>query len=183
MTVSRLLPAIIALLTLLNCAPIMPQRSKPGGAARWATALAQNPSILWAQDAQLCRVVGLGVGNDGWLPDRGGNWTLTFWSAEHPEVLEVAVDSDGGVKATRINDSPHRGYNIPVDWKDSSTVWAATRSHQIGEPLNTFEVELSRNAEPERFPGETVWRIRFFMVAGGFESHIVDPQGKWLAQY
>lgn len=183
MTVSRLLPALVVLLLLVNCAPIMPQRSKSGGAARWAASLAQRPSILWAPDAQLCRLVGLGVGTDGWLPDRGGNWTLTFWSAQHTEVLEVTIDSDGGVKTQKIDDSPHHGFSIPGDWKDSPATWAATRSHQIGEPLNTFDVELSRNAEPERFPQKTVWRIRFYLVPGGFETHVVTPQGKWLAQY
>jgi hypothetical protein len=183
MTVYRLLPAVVVLFALLNCAPVMPQRSKLGGAARWAADVAHRPAILWAQDAQLCRVVGFGVGNDGWLPDRGGNWTLTFWSTQLPEVLEVAVDSDGGIKTQKIDDSPHRGHNIPSDWKDSPKTWAATRSHQIGEPLNTFEVELSRNAEPDRFPDQIVWRIRFFMVAGGFESHVVTPEGEWLAQY
>ena len=183
MTRHRLLPTLTLLLLWSNCAPVMPQRSKPGGSARWALALAQRSSVLWESNAQLCRVVGMGVGSDGWLPDRGGNWVLTYWSPQHTEVLQVAVDSDGGIKSEEVKDSPHRGHKIPDDWKDSSAIWASTRAHQVGDPLNTFEVELAHNTEAERFPERIVWRIRFYLVAGGFESHVVTPEGEWLAQY
>jgi hypothetical protein len=169
-------------LLLLHCAPVMPQRTKMGGAARWAYDLSQQPAILWAKDATLCRVVGVGVGGDGWLPDRGGNWILTYWSHEFDEVLEVSVDSDGKTSIQKIVDSPYRGSTIPREWKDSSTVWAATRSHQVGVPLSTFSSELSILAAAETHPQQIVWRLRFFLTKGGFETHIVSSQGQWIAK-
>jgi hypothetical protein len=178
-TTSRLV--LLFAVFALHCAPVMPQRSKPGGAARWAFGLAQRPAILWAQDAQLCHLSGVGVGNEGWLPDRGGTWVLTFWSPEKQQVLEVSIDSDGMSTTRTVDDSPHRGRTIPPDWKDSSTVWRATRTHRQAEPLNTFESVLATDAAPERFPGQCVWRIRFYLMQGGFETHFVSPQGEWLA--
>jgi len=176
----RLLPLWIGIL-VLQCAPVLPERSKPGGAARWAFDLSQRSAILWAQDAQLCRITGVGVGGEGWLPDRGGNWILSYWSPQFPEVLEVSVDSDGAVTTNNVPDSPDRGHVIPLDWKDSSAVWAATRSHRVGDVLSTFDAALAYNADAERFPDQIVWRIRFFLTQGGFETHILSPRGEWLA--
>lgn len=172
---------MLAALLVLQCAPVMPQRSKPGGAARWAFGLAQRPAILWSADAQLCHLAGVGVGNEGWLPDRGGTWILTFWSPAKSEVFEVSVDSDGVATTRTVDDSPHRGHTVPPDWKDSSSVWTATRAHQKADPLSTFESSLALDNAPERFPGQFVWRIRFYMVQGGFETHFVSAQGEWLA--
>lgn len=158
----------------------MPVRSKMGGAARWAYGVSQHSAILWAKDATLCRIVGVGVGADGWLPDLGGSWILTYWSRQFESVLEVSVDSDGKATTTTVDNSPHRGATIPVDWKDSSAIWNATRPHQVGVPLNTFTSELSNSAS-EAYPQQTVWRLRFYLTQGGFETHIVTPQGQWLA--
>ena len=41
MTRNRLLVSLALLLLWTSCAPVMPQRNKPGGSARWALALAQ----------------------------------------------------------------------------------------------------------------------------------------------
>lgn len=172
---------VLGCILLVQCAPVMPVRSKMGGAARWAYDISQRPAVLWAKDATLCRVVGVGVGSDGWLPDRGGNWILTYWSNEFDEVLEVSVNSDGKATTENIDSSPYRGSSIPTDWKDSSAVWSATRSHQVGVPLNTFASELSNSAGAETHPDQVVWRLRFFLTQGGFETHIVSPQGEWLA--
>ena len=172
---------IVSCLVIVNCAPVMPQRSKMGGAARWAYDHSQRSAILWAKDATLCRVVGVGVGSDGWLPDRGGSWIMTYWSREFEDVLEVSVDSDGNITTEKISESPYRGGVIPLDWKDSSTVWKATRTHQEGVPLNTFSSEMSILAAKETHPDQVVWRLRFFLTQGGFETHIVSPQGEWLA--
>jgi len=177
---SRLLWLLLGIL-LVQCEPVMPQRSKMGGAARWAYDLSQRTAILWANDATLCCVVGVGVGSDGWLPDRGGSWILTYWSQQFEGVLEVNVDSDGNVTRKKVSDSPYRGSRIPMDWKDSSTVWKATRSHQVGVPLNTFSAELSNRAGAEAFPDQCVWRLRFYLTQGGFETHLVSAQGVWLA--
>ena len=136
---------LLLALCALQCAPVMPQRSKPGGAARWAFGLAQRPAILWAQDAQLCHLSGVGVGTEGWLPDRGGSWILTFWSPSKPDVLEISIDSDGATTTRSVDDSPHRGHTVPSDWKDSSTVWVATRSHRVAQPLNTFQSALAHD--------------------------------------
>ena len=177
------LPLVLLLLGLVfvNCAPVMPQRSKMGGAARWAYDLSQRSAILWAKDATLCRVMGNGVGDDGWLPDRGGSWILTYWSREFEHVLEISVDSDGNISTKKVDSSPHRGSAIPIDWKDSSTVWKATRSHQVGVPLNTLTSEMSNTAAGEPFANQIVWHLRFYLTQGGFETHIVSPQGEWLA--
>ncbi len=174
---------LAASLLAAACAPIMPQRSKLGGAARWAEGLAQRPAVIWADDARLCRVVGVGVGNEGWLPDRGGAWMLTYWSPDRSEVLEVTVDSDGRVTTRTLTESPARGSTLPQDWSDSPRTWNATRPHQQGEPLSTFEVELAVDAERERFPGRPVWRIRFFMHDSSYETHIVSHDGEWLQRY
>ena len=180
----RTILCILALVLLVGicvrCAPVMPQRSKLGGAARWAYDVSRQPAALWAKDAQLCRIVGVGVGAEGWLPDRGGNWILTWASAASSEVLEVSVDSDGNAQTKNIPDSPHRADVVPADWKDSSTVWTATRSHQRGVPLNTFTAELSSTAGGEEHEG-MVWRIRYYLTAGGFETHFVSAQGEWLS--
>jgi hypothetical protein len=165
------------------CAPIVPGRTKPGGAARWAETTAQQRAVEWARDAELCRIVGAGVGIDGWLPDRGGNWLLTFWSPQKRSVLQVSVDSDGNVRAEEKTDVEHRGHTLPRAWSDSPKVWAATRRHQKGEPLNTFEAELAVDADAEHFSGQIVWRIRFWLPGNAYETHVLSPEGSWLASY
>jgi hypothetical protein len=167
---------------LSGCAPVMPNRTKPGGAARWAAALASRAALAWAADARPCRITGAGVGADGWLPDRGGTWSISYWSARHADVLEVRVDSDGNVTHDRVPDSPFRGRTLPDDWSDSPRVWAATHAHQTAEPLNTFDVELAVDLEPERFPGRAVWRIRFYLDQSRFETHFVNADATWLAR-
>ena len=175
---------VLALVLIAGCAaPIVPQRTKPGGAARWALATATPVALEWAPDAVPCRIFGAGVGSDGWLPDQGGNWQVTFWSASKPPVLEVTVDSEGKVASQPAAQSPHRGHTLPADWADSPKTWAATRRHQASEPLQTFEAALAFDAEPERYPGQCVWRLRFFREDGGFETHALTPQGMWLASY
>jgi hypothetical protein len=62
-------------------------------------------------------------------------------------------------------------------------VWRATVPHQRGEAISTFEAELAHDAEPERFPGRPVWRLRFFLREGGYETHVVSPRAEWLASY
>lgn len=181
--VLALLLVCIQLLAMLACAPVLPERSKPGGAARWAAALAQHAAVAWAEDAQVCRITGTGVGADGWLPDRGGNWTLSYWSPHRDEVLEATVNSDGVVTTQSIKESAARGRTLPADWSDSPRVWAATLAHQRGEALSTFEAELAVDAEPERYPGQAVWRIRFFMEQSSFETHVVSADAKWVSSY
>jgi hypothetical protein len=167
----------------LVCAPVLPERSKPGGAARWAYAAALDAAVRWSSAAALCQVEGEGVGSEGWLPDRGGAWSLTYWAPEKPGVLEVTVDTDGKVTTQESAASPVRGKTLPHDWMDSPRVWAATSAHQKGTPLNTFAAELAFDVEPERYPGRPVWRIRFYLQEGGYETHVVSPQAEWLARY
>jgi hypothetical protein len=76
-------------------APIVPQRTKPGGSAMWAVEAAVAKSQTWAADAQMARITGIGVSTDGWLPDHGGTWALEYWSPSKPGMLQVTVDSDG----------------------------------------------------------------------------------------
>jgi hypothetical protein len=175
--------AAAASIATLACAPVLPERSKPGGAARWAYAEALDTAVRWSPAAALCRVVGEGVGSEGWLPDRGGAWSLTYWAPEKSGVLEVTVDTDGKVTSVERAESPARGKTLPHDWMDSPRVWATTRQHQKGTPLNTFAAELAVDAEPERYPGRPVWRIQFFLQEGGNETHVVSPQAEWLARY
>ncbi|MFQ5600708.1 MAG: hypothetical protein ACE5G2_09140, partial [Candidatus Krumholzibacteriia bacterium] len=182
-TYLRALVGLALALQCAACAPVLPLRSKPGGAARWAYALARPAAFTWARDAALCRVAGVGVGSEGWLPDRGGAWILTYWSPAKTSLLEVSVDSDGNPTTREIDDSPARGHTLPRDWEDSPRVWASTSRHQRGVPINTFDVELAHDAEPERYPGQPVWRIRFYLQPSGFETHVVSPQAEWLAQY
>ena len=167
---------------LCGCAPVMPNRTKPGGAARWAAALASRPALAWAADARWCRITGAGVGADGWLPDRGGRWSITYWSERQQGVLQVGVDSDGNVTTEAIANSPFRGRTLPDDWSDSPRVWAATQAHQSAEPLNAFDVELAVDLEPERYPGRAVWRIRFYLDQSRFETHFVAADATWLAR-
>lgn len=165
------------------CAPIVPQRTKSGGAARWAEALAIPSAFDWARDAQLCRVAGAGVGSDGWLPDRGGQWVFTYWSPTQTTTLfQVTVDTDGRVSTTSVKEGP-RGNPLPAGWVDSPRLWSVTRSHWKREPLNTLDAELAMNADPEHFKDQTVWRIRFWMDDSTMETHIVSPDGKWLLSY
>ena len=158
-------------------------RSKPGGAARWASALSAEEATLWSRDARLGRVRGAGVGNEGWLPDRGGQWVITYWSASKDGVLNVVVDSDGNVSTEEVADESTRGLTLPVDWQDSPRVWAATRSAQVGAPISTLDAELSSIAEPQRYPDQAVWRIRFISRQGQSETHVVSAAGEWLARY
>ena len=174
--------AVVALFASA-CAPVVPLRSKPGGAARWAFALASQQATLWSTDARGARVKGNGVGNEGWLPDRGGAWTVTFWSASKQVALNVVVDSDGNVSSDEVADESARDLRLPSDWQDSPRVWAATRSAQQGDPLSTLEAELSAAAEPQRYPDQAVWRIRFFTREGQFETHVVSAAGEWLTRY
>ncbi len=165
------------------CAPIVPQRSKPGGAARWAEQIAISSAFDWGGErVQLCRVTGAGVGAEGWLPDRGGQWAFTYWSPAQTALLQVTVDSDGNVKSAAAKDGP-RGTTLPPGWVDSPKLWAATRSHQKREPLNTLDAELSASADPEHFKDQVVWRIRFWLDDSTMETHIVTPDGKWLLSY
>jgi len=169
------------LLALGGCAPVLPERNKPGGSARWAQALATDAVVRWAQDGLLCRVVGNGVGNEGWLPDRGGTWVLTYRSATRGKALEFSVDTNGTVTTAAVPDSVAAQLQpLPTDWDDSPRAWAATSSHQKGVPLNTFEAVLGLDAEPELHPGVVVWRIRFFLQGGGYETHVVSAKSTWL---
>ena len=176
---------LLLLLGIAACAPVMPERSKPGGAARWAQVLGTDAALRWARDAMLVRVAGSGVGTEGWLPDRGGTWILTFQSREAAKVLEVVVDTNGQVfvqkPAGEAIGTPLPA--LPEEWVDSPKAWAATSSHQKGVPLNTFEAELAYDAEPERHPGELVWRIRFYMQGGQYETHVVNAEGRWLTSF
>lgn len=174
----------LGLCTLVACAPVVPQgRSKPGGAARWAAAVSWQAAALWASDAQICRIAGAGIGLEGWLPDAGGYWQIDYWTASKKTVLEVTVDADGKLKTEDIPASPARGKTLPRDWLDSPKVWEATRRHQRGDALNTLETELAWDAEPQRFPGRLVWRVRFFLDTRDYDTHVVTPQGEWLASY
>lgn len=179
-----MLRTLATLLALAGCAaPIVPHRSKPGGSARWAEVLASEQALLWAPDAVLCRVAGAGVGSDGWLPDRGGAWQLCYWSPLHGPVLEVAVDGDGRVRTQEIRDAPERGRALPRDWLDSPKVWAATRGHERLEPMHTLDSKFAVDAEPERFPGEALWTIRFWLPDNTSETHVVTADGRWRAAY
>lgn len=179
----RIVPVLA--LCVLACAPVMPDRNKPGGAARWAQILATDAATRWERDALLVRVSGNGIGTEGWLPDRGGTWVLTYQSREAAKVLDVVVDTNGKVYEQEPEgvaiDTPH--HPLPVDWVDSPRAWAATSAHQKGVPLNTFEATLAFDAEPERYPGQAVWRIRFYMQGGQYETHVVSAAGQWLVSY
>jgi hypothetical protein len=163
----------------------MPQRNKPGGAARWAQALATDAALRWSRDALLVQVLGSGVGTEGWLPDRGGTWVLTYQSRAATKKLDVVVDTNGKVfvqtpegEAIDALQQP-----LPEEWVDSPKAWAATIQHQQGAPLNTFEASLGFDAEPERYPNQLVWRIRFYMQGGAYETHVVSAEGRWLTSY
>jgi len=179
----RLLLAGATAGVLPACAPVVPQRSKPGGAARWAAALSWQAAAIWAPDAAPCRVSGAGIGEDGWLPDKGGYWQIDYWSASKQPLLEVTVDADGRLRSEEIAQSPARGHTLPADWSDSPKAWAATRSHQRSEPLSTLEAELGYDAEPQRYPGRVVWRVRFWLNSGDYDTHVVTPQAAWLTSY
>jgi hypothetical protein len=175
--------SIACVVVLHACAPVLPNRTKPGGAARWAYELAQTAVFEWARDAELCRVHGVGVGSEGWLPDRGGVWKLSYWTPAKSSVLEVTVDSDGNITSAEVDTSTVRGRSLPTSWQDSPRVWAATMKHQVGTPISTFAALLALDLEPERYPDLAVWRIRFFLQEQGFETHIVSDQAEWLAIY
>jgi hypothetical protein len=176
--------AALALCFAVACAaPIVPQRSKPGGSARWAEALAQTKATLWTPDAQLCRISGAGIGVDGWLPDRGGTWQLDYFSASKPKMLEVNIDSDGGVTTREVPDIPQRGHALPAGWADSPKAWAATRTHQKIEPLHTFDAELGFGADAEHAKDQVSWRIRFWQTDNTYATHVVSAEGAWLASY
>ena len=174
----------LGLCLLVACAPVVPQgRSKSGGAARWAAAVSWQAAALWASDAQICRIAGAGIGVEGWLPDAGGFWQVDYWAPSKKNVLEVTVDADGKLQTEEIKGSRVRGKTLPRDWLDSSKVWEVTRSHQRGDALNTLEAELAVDAEPQRYPGQLVWRIRFFLDTSNYDTHVVTPLGQWLASY
>jgi len=172
-------------LCVLACAPVMPERNKPGGAARWAQILATDAALRWERDALLVRVLGSGVGTEGWLPDRGGTWVLTYQSRAKAKSLEVVVDTNGKVFVQKPEGEPIEAAlpPLPAEWVDSPRAWAATSTHQRGVPLNTFEAELGFDAEPERYPGTLVWRVRFYMQGGQYETHVVSADGRWLTSY
>ena len=82
-----------------------------------------------------------------------------------------------------VADESTRGLRLPTDWQDSPRVWAATRSAQIVDPITTLDAELSSIAEPQRYPDQAVWRIRFVSRGGQSETHVVSAAGEWLARY
>jgi hypothetical protein len=174
----------LAVCLIVSCAaPIVPQRGKPGGSARWAENIALKRALGWAKNPQLCRIAGAGVGTDGWLPDRGGTWELDYWSESKPSVLEVTIDSDGAVQTREVANSPERGRVLPATWLDSPKVWSATRRHSKQEPVHTFDAELAFDAEPQRYPDRPVWRIRFWQQDNSYEIHVVSTDGEWLTSY
>jgi len=176
--------AVVVLVLVCGCAaPILPQRSRPGGSARWAEALASQPAVEWSMDAVLCRLSGGGVALDGWLPDRGGYWQLVYSSAAKPSLFEVSVDSEGAVRTREIAATPSRRCSLNTDWFDSPRAWAATRAHQAGILVHTFDAELAADAEPERYPNRPVWKIRFWREDRTYEVHVVSSMGEWLAAY
>lgn len=180
------LRAFLRALPLVWCAcaaPIVPQRSRPGGSARWAETLALPKAVAWAEDAVLCSIQGAGVGSDGWLPDHGGVWRLYFWSPNQPSMFEVAVDSEGSVRTLDVKNLPQRGTRLPSAWADSPKVWSVTHSRQKTEAVHTLDAELALNAEPEKYAAQTVWRIRFWMPNNVTESHVVTPEAVWLSSY
>jgi hypothetical protein len=169
---------------LASCAaPIVPQRTKPGGSARWAESIARDRALTWAKDAPLCRILGTGIGNEGWLPDRGGAWLLHYWSEAKPLVLQVTVDSDGTTQTRELEDAAGRGRTLPAAWSDSPKVWSVTHRYLVQEPLNTFDAEFAFGAEPERYPDRPVWRIRFWQPGNTYETHVVGADGVWLTSY
>jgi hypothetical protein len=174
--------AVAATLAAGCAGPILPARSKPGGAAKWAETLALSKALAWAADATLVRVTGAGIGIEGWLPDRGGEWKLTYASAARPHLLELAIDPDGAVRERETAKAAPPA-PVPPAWLDSPKVWAATRAHWRGEPVHTLDAELSADAEPDRSAGTVAWRIRFWLADGKVETHVVTPDARWLAVY
>ena len=174
---------VLPLVWTACAAPIVPQRSRPGGSARWAETLALPKAAAWAPDATLCAVLGAGVGADGWLPDRGGVWKLYYWSPNQASMYEVTVDSEGSVHELDVKNTPQRGSRLPTAWADSPKVWATTHAHQTAEAVHTLDAELSLNAEPGKYPTRTVWRIRFWMPNSTIETHVVAPEALWLSFY
>jgi hypothetical protein len=185
MTITRagLATAAVLLLGSACAVPIVPQRSRPGGSARWAESLAALPALQWSNDAVLCRVSGAGIAMDGWLPDRGGYWQLTYRSPTKPTLYEVSVDSEGGIQSRTSAMTPDRPCHLNSEWLDSPKVWAATRAHQKSDLVLTFDAELAGDAEPERFPDRPVWRIRFYRGDQTYETHVVSALGEWLTTY
>jgi hypothetical protein len=179
----RALVGALPLLWAACAAPIVPQRSRPGGSARWAETLALPKAVIWAPDAVLCSIQGAGVGSDGWLPDHGGVWRLYYWSANQPSMFEVSVDSEGSVHTLDVKNLSQRGSRLPSGWIDSPKVWSVTHSHQKSEAVHTLDAELALNAEPEKYATRTVWRIRFWMPNNATESHVVTPEAVWLSSY
>jgi len=178
------LAAASGLLLASACAaPIVPQRSRPGGSARWAEALAARAALEWSADAELCRMSGGGIATDGWLPDSGGFWQLTYHSASKPTLFEVTVNSEGGLQTRTTAATPNRSCHLNPDWLDSPKIWATTRSHQVDALVLTFDAELAGDAEPQRYPGVPVWRIRFYRGDRSYEVHVVSALGEWLTTY
>jgi hypothetical protein len=175
--------AIVLSMVCACAVPIVPQRSRPGGSARWAEALAARAAVEWSADAVLCRIQGAGVATDGWLPDRGGYWQFIYRSATQPLLYEVSVDSEGGVQKRVAAATPARACHLAHDWIDSPRVWAATNAHQDAVLIHTFDAEFAADAEPERYPDKPVWRIRFWREDRSYETHIVSAHGEWLASY
>lgn len=182
-TRTGLATTVVLLLASACAAPIVPQRSRPGGSARWAESLAALSALQWSSDAELCRLSGGGVATDGWLPDRGGFWQLTYHSASKPTLYEITVSSEGGLQTRTTPATPNRSCHLNSDWLDSPKIWAATRSHQKTALVLTFDAELAGDAEPQRYPGVPVWRIRFYRDDQSYETHVVSALGEWLTTY
>jgi hypothetical protein len=180
LSLHRIAAAALAALLLAGCTgPILPARSKPGGAAKWGEAIAYGKALAWSRDAVLVRINGAGVGIEGWLPDRGGEWQFTYSSADRGLRYEVVVDSDGKVRhneRSAITLAP-----LPRDWIDSPRIWNAARAHWSAEPVHTIDAELASGLAPNRAPGQVVWRLRFWMQNGVTETHWVAAAGQWIA--
>jgi hypothetical protein len=182
--VKRLVAGALAMCLVAGCAaPIVPQRSKPGGSARWAEAIAFQRALTWSPNAHLYRIAGAGVGTDGWLPDRGGTWELDYWSESEKTVLAINIDSDGAARTHETPAAAPRESTLPPDWEDSPKVWLAARRHSKQEPVHTFDAELAFDAEPQRYPGRPVWRIRFWQPDNTYETHVVSIDAGWLTSY
>jgi hypothetical protein len=173
------------MLFVTGCAgPILPPRTKPGGAAKWAETLAYQKALEWSPDATLVRVKGAGVGIEGWLPDKGGEWSLAYSSVARGKTVEFAVDPDGKVRAEPVAAGKEPPTTpVPRDWLDSPKVFGTTRAHWKNEPLHVLEAELSAATEPTRAPGQVVWRIRFWLSTSTTETHVVTADAHWVAMY
>jgi hypothetical protein len=147
---------------IAGCPRPTPRPAGNDGTARWAFGIAQPLITAFAADAQVRTILGASVHIDGRLPANTGSWSFVAWSPTR-STFQVTVSANGTTSTTQRNDAaPGPGIQrpLPLNWADSSAVFAATNGKRNAAASIANLVVLNVASYPEA-PNQAVWGINF----------------------